>query len=254
MPKVIALANQKGGVGKTTTAVNLGAALTEKGNRVLLIDLDPQGNLSISLGIDPDTIDETIYNALLDEDVPINRVILKTKNNKLDVIPANLDLSGAEIELSRVQMSPERFLKDTIETIKDEYDFILIDCPPSLGFLTVNALVAADLVIVPLQCEYLALRGLNQFQKTVERVRKRPNPKLKINILGTMYDSRTVLAKDILEKVKEMFGAQVYNTYVRRSIKFSEAPIAKMPILEYASDTAGANSYRILAEEVLNDK
>jgi chromosome partitioning protein len=252
MSKVIALANQKGGVGKTTTTINLGAALTEKDKKVLLVDLDPQGNLSMSFGVNPDALEQTIYNALLEENTPVKDVILKTSNKRLDIIPSNLDLSGAEVELSRAQMSPELFLKDTMETIKEDYDFILIDCPPSLGFLTVNALVASDFVIVPLQCEYLALRGLNQFQKTVERIRKRPNPKLKINILGTMYDSRTLLAKDILAKVKEMFGAQVYKTFIRRSIKFSEAPIAKMPILEYAGDTVGANSYRELAKEVLN--
>jgi len=253
MAKIIALANQKGGVGKTTTAVNLGAALTEKEKKVLLIDLDPQGNLSISLGINADELDKTIYNALLEEGISVKEIILKTGNKLLDIVPSNLDLSGAEIELSRVQMSPERFLKDTIEELKDDYDFILIDCPPSLGFLTVNGLVAADLVIVPLQCEYLALRGLNQFQKTVDRVRKRPNPHLKVGVLGTMYDTRTVLSKDVLDKVKEMFGAQVYNTFIKRSIKFGEAPIAQVPILEYASNTAAANSYRMLAEEVLND-
>jgi len=269
MAKIIALANQKGGTGKTTTAVNLGAALAEEvkakpgeracpslpllGKRVLLVDLDPQGNLSINLGIDIDNLELTIYDVLLNlSNVPITQIILPSLAFGMDVAPANLDLSGAEVELM-TKKSRENILKEALFAVVDEYDFILIDCPPSLSLLTLNALSCADLVIVPVQSEYLAMRSIKQIFTIIAKVKKHTNPNLKTMLLGTMYDRRTVHAKDVIEELRKIFGAQVYQTVIKRTIKFADASVAAEPILSYASNSEAASQYRQLAKEVLSN-
>lgn len=279
MAKIIALANQKGGTGKTTTAVNLGAALAETGKRVLLVDLDPQGNLSINLGIDIDNLELTIYDVLLnpsekDEKMsaspssfgkamvnrpvgspvffPITQIILPSLAFDMDVAPANLDLSGAEVELM-TKKSRENILKEALFAVVNEYDFILIDCPPSLSLLSLNALSCADLVIVPVQSEYLAMRSIKQLFTIIAKVKKHTNPNLKTMLLGTMYDRRTVHAKDVIEELRKIFGAQVYQTVIKRTIKFADASVAAEPILSYASNSEAAKDFRQLAKEVLSN-
>ncbi len=263
MAKIIALANQKGGTGKTTTAVNLGAALAETGKRVLLVDLDPQGNLSINLGIDIDNLERTIYDVLLNADeIPITQIILPSLAFGMDVAPANLDLSGAEVELmtrgrSRYAMTPRKsrfeILKEALFAVVNEYDFILIDCPPSLSLLTLNALSCADLVIVPVQSEYLAMRSIKQIFTIIAKVKKRINPNLKTKLLGTMYDRRTVHARDVISELRSIFGAQVYTTVIKRTIKFADSSVAAEPILSYASNSEAAKDFRQLAKEVFFD-
>lgn len=253
MAKIIALANQKGGTGKTTTAVNLGAALAETGKRVLLVDLDPQGNLSINLGIDIDNLELTIYDVLLNpSDVPITQIILRQLAFGMDVAPANLDLSGAEVELM-TKKSRFEILKEALSAVVNEYDFILIDCPPSLSLLTLNALSCADLVIVPVQSEYLAMRSIKQLFTITAKVKKRINPNLKTMLLGTMYDRRTVHARDVISELRSIFGAQVYTTVIKRTIKFADSSVAAEPILSYASNSEAASQYRQLAKEVLSN-
>jgi chromosome partitioning protein len=251
LSRVIAIANQKGGVGKTTTAVNLGCALAELGKRVLLIDLDPQGHLTINMGFKhPDEIDITVYHLLLDPQVRAEHAIKHT-NLGVDFIASNIELSGAEIQLVQ-EMGRESFLKDKLRTVQDDYDFMVIDCPPSLGLLCVNALVAADEVIIPLQCEYFGMKGMQLLQNTIERVRIKLNPTLHISgILPTIHKSRTLHSQEVLELVRERYGDTVFNVVIKDSIRFAETPLAGMSILQYAGSSEGANAYRALARAVV---
>jgi chromosome partitioning protein len=248
---IVSLANQKGGVGKTTTTINLGAAMAELGKRVLLVDFDPQGALSVGLGINPMTVDLTVYNLLLDRDVEPDQAILKTQIPDLEIMPSNIDLSAAEIVLVS-EVAREQALKRALNKVRNRYDYILIDCPPSLGLLTVNALTASDGVIIPLECEYFALRGMALLMDTVEKVRDRLNPDLRLEgIIPTMYDGRTLHGREVLERVRSAFGQYLYNTVIRRTIRFAEAPVAGESILSYAAESKGADDYRALAKEVL---
>jgi chromosome partitioning protein len=248
---IVSLANQKGGVGKTTTTINLGAAMAELGKRVLLVDFDPQGALSVGLGINPMTIDLTVYNLLLDRDVEPDQAILKTQIPDLEIMPSNIDLSAAEIVLVS-EVAREQALKRTLDKVRNRYDYILIDCPPSLGLLTVNALTASDGVIIPLECEYFALRGMALLMDTVEKVRDRLNSNLRLEgIIPTMYDGRTLHGREVLERVRSAFGQYLYKTVIRRTIRFAEAPVAGESILSYAAESKGADDYRALAKEVL---
>ena len=248
---VIAMCNQKGGVGKTTTTINLGAALAELGRRVLLVDFDPQGSLSVGLGVNPHTLDHSIYNLLLSRDTSIDDVIDRTGVNNLDILPSNIDLSAAEVQLVS-EVAREQTLLRVLEAVKPRYDVILIDCAPSLGLLTINALTAADKVIVPLETEFFALRGVALLTDTIAKVTDRLNPRLEImGILGTMYDPRTLHNKEVLERVVQAFGDRVFHTVIRRTVKFPETTVAGEPITTYATTSPGATAYRTLAREVL---
>jgi chromosome partitioning protein len=248
---VIVIANQKGGVGKTTTTINLGAALAELGRRTLLVDMDPQSALSGAMGLGTDDLDRTIYNALVDSRVPIQDIIQTVRPN-LDVAPSNIDLAAAEVELVSA-IGREYILKEIIAPIRNEYDYILIDAPPSLGLLTVNALTAADQVIIPLQCEYLALRGMRFLLETIEKVKTKLNPQLEIRgILGTMYNTRTIHAQEVVAEIRSLFGDKVFDIVVKSSIRFAEAPLAHQPILEYDPKHDGASAYRQLAEVIVH--
>ena len=249
LPRVIAVANQKGGVGKTTTAVNLGACLAELGYRTLVVDLDPQGNASTGLGLDINQLETTMYDVLL-RDVALENCVEGSVVRNLFVAPANLDLAGAEIELVPA-FSRENRLKRAIDSVKDDYDFILIDCPPSLGLLTVNAFCAATEILVPIQCEFYALEGLRQLSNNIERVRQNLNPALEISALVlVMYDARTNLAEQVAQEVRAHFGERVCRQVIPRTVRLSEAPSFGQPIITFDSSSRGALAYRDLAKEV----
>ncbi|EJP89192.1 sporulation initiation inhibitor Soj [Bacillus cereus] len=250
MGKIIAIANQKGGVGKTTTSVNLGAGLAQVGKKVLLVDIDAQGNATTGVGIEKSELDQCIYNVLV-EDADVQGVIQKTATENLDVLPATIQLAGAEIELVPT-ISREVRLQRALHPVRDEYDYIIIDCPPSLGLLTINALTAADSVIIPVQCEYYALEGLSQLLNTVRLVQKHLNKNLAIQgVLLTMLDARTNLGIQVIDEVKKYFRDKVYRSIIPRNVRLSEAPSHGKPIMQYDAKSRGAEVYIDLAEEVI---
>ncbi len=250
MGRVIAVANQKGGVGKTTTVINLAAYLADTGQRVLAVDIDPQGNTTTGLGIDKSLVDISIYDVLLD-DRPFSEALLPTDIVGLHLLPATLDLAGADVELSQMA-ERERLLDHQIQEIRDRYDYIFIDCPPSLGLLTINALTAADAVMIPMQCEFFALEGLSQLLSTIELVKERLNSRLKLEgVLLTMYDARTNLAAQVAEEVRHHFSQKVYSAVIPRTVRLSEAPSHGQPILRYDPRSKGADGYQKLAQEVM---
>lgn len=251
MGRIIAIANQKGGVGKSTTAINLSACLAEAGKKVLAIDIDPQGNTTSGLGVDKKEADPTLYELLLGE-ADLNDCIINNVVDNLDLIPSNMNLSGAEIELVGIE-EREYILRNAIENVRDIYDYIIMDCPPSLSMLTINALTAADSVLVPIQCEYYALEGLSQLIHTIELVQERLNEELEIEgVVFTMYDARTNLSLEVVENVKENLNQNIYKTIIPRNVRLAEAPSYGLPINLYDSKSTGAESYRLLAEEVIN--
>ena len=248
--RIIAVINQKGGVGKSTTAINLAAALGENGKQVLLVDLDPQGNSSSGLGIEKTLVKNCIYDVLLN-DVSIEEAIIPDIYPDLDIVPATINLAGAEVELVS-EMARENRLKEAVGAVRGKYDYILIDCPPSLGLLTINALVAADKLLIPIQCEFYALEGVTKLLESMKRVKTRLNPTLDIfGVLLTMYDTRTTLSKQVVEEVQGYFGKLVFNTLIPRTVKLSEAPSFGMPITEYDPHGKGAICYQELAKEVI---
>jgi chromosome partitioning protein len=250
--RIAAVCNQKGGVGKTTTTINLGAALAEVGRRVLLVDFDPQGALSVGLGIQPHELDATIYNLLMERNLSASEVVIKTSVDGLDLLPSNIDLSGAEVQLVH-EVGREFVLGRVLAPLIPEYDVVLIDCQPSLGLLTVNALACADGVLVPLECEYFALRGVALLMETIEKVASRLSPKLAIDgVLATMYDSRTLHTREVLANVVQGFGDTVFHTVISRTVRFPDATVAGEPITQFDPSSNGATAYRELAKEVLD--
>ncbi len=251
MAQIIAIANTKGGVGKTTTAINLGAGLFKQGKKVLLVDLDPQSALTASMGLNPARLTRSVYNVLIGDGTNASDIIQKTEGGP-EVLPATIDLSAAELELVS-ELGRESVLRDALGAVKGKYDYILIDCSPSLGLLTVNALTAADGVIIPMQCEYLAMRGLQLLLRSIERVRVKLNPKLKITgILPTMFNARTTHSNEVLDEVRSVFGDQVFKVVIKDSVRFKEAPASGMSLLDYAPNHDGAQAYRKLAEVIIN--
>lgn len=251
MSRIIAIANQKGGVGKSTTAINLSSALAEEGKKVLVIDLDPQGNTTSGLGVDRESVDKTVYDLLTADKVYTNSCIIRTEFFGLRLIPSNEDLAGAEIELIEFD-NREYLLKKKIDAVRNDYDYILIDCPPSLSILTLNAMTTADSVLIPIQCEYYALEGLTQLLRTVNLVRERLNEELQIEgIVFTMFDGRTNLAMEVVTNVKENLDARVFETIIPRNVKLAEAPSYGQPINRYDPRSTGAESYHFLALEIM---
>ena len=253
MGRIIAIANQKGGVGKTTTSINLSASLAAKGKKVLVIDTDPQGNTTSGFGIEKNELENTIYELILGE-CSIRDCIISNIIKNVSVVPSNVNLAAAEIELIGVDKK-EYILKNEVDYVKDDYDFIIIDCPPSLNMLTINSMTTADSVLVPIQCEYYALEGLSQLIHTINLVKERLNPDLRIDgVVFTMYDSRTNLSMQVVENVKQNLNQKVYNTLIPRNIRLAEAPSYGMPINMYDPKSAGAEAYMRLAEEVIKNK
>jgi chromosome partitioning protein len=249
--KIMAICNQKGGVGKTTSTINLGAALAEYGRRVLLVDFDPQGALSVGLGVQPQLLDQTIYNVIMERDVAVHDVIMQTSVAGMDLLPSNIDLSAAEVQLV-AEVGREHTLVRLLRPLIDQYDYILVDCQPSLGLLTVNALAAADGVIIPLECEFFSLRGVALLIDTIDKVRERLNPKLEITgILPTMFDPRTLHCREVMARVIEAFGEVVFDSVINRTVRFPETTVAGEPITRWAPRSAGAKAYRELAREVI---
>jgi chromosome partitioning protein len=249
--RIVAMCNQKGGVGKTTTTINLGASLAEYGRKVLLVDFDPQGSLSVGLGVNPYDIDKSVYNLLMERDTALDDVVLKTNVPGMDLLPSNIDLSAAEVQLV-TEVAREQVLARAIAPAVADYDFVIIDCQPSLGLLTVNALTASHGVIVPLECEFFALRGVAMLVETIQKVQDRLNPELEIDgLVATMYDSRTVHSREVLARLVEAFDDKVFHTAISRTVRFPETTVAGEPITTFATSSGGAYSYRQLAREVL---
>jgi chromosome partitioning protein len=250
MARTIAIANQKGGVGKTTSTANLSAALAEQKHRVLLVDLDPQGALAVSVGVNPYALDHTIYDVMLNPKIDVAQVVLHPKPS-LDLLPANIDLSGAEVELLN-EIGRESILKEKLAPLQKQYDFILLDCPPSLGLLTINGLTAAGEVLIPTQCQYFALRGMQLLFRTIEKVTARSNPALRLlGLLPTMYDARTSHAKEVLEELQRLYGAQVFPTPIKVRVALADAAVGGQTILEFDPTSEVAAAYRDAAQEVL---
>ncbi|WP_245569676.1 ParA family protein [Gordonia shandongensis] len=248
---IVAVCNQKGGVGKTTSTINLGAALADNGRRVLLVDLDPQGALSAGLGVPHHELDETVHNLLVPPYAATDDVLMRTRVDGLDLLPSNIDLSAAEIQLVS-EVGREQALGRALHPVADRYDYILVDCQPSLGLLTVNALACADNVLIPMECEYFSLRGLALLTDTVEKVRDRLNPRLELGgILVTMFDQRTLHSRDVMARVVEVFGDAVFDTVINRTVRFPETSVAGEPITSWAPKSSGAQAYRDLAREVI---
>jgi len=249
--RVVAVCNQKGGVGKTTTTINLGAALAEFGRRVLLVDFDPQGALSVGLGIQPHELEATVYNLLMERGARTEDVVIKTSVANMHLLPSNIDLSGAEVQLVH-EVGREFVLGGVLEPMLPEYDVVLIDCQPSLGLLTVNALACADGILVPLECEYFAMRGVALLTETIDKVSRRINPNLSMDgLLATMYDSRTLHSREVLTRVVDRFGDEVFHTVISRTVRFPDATVAGEPITNFDPASTGATAYRELAKEVL---
>ena len=250
--RIVAVCNQKGGVGKTTTTINLGAALAEQGRRVLLVDFDPQGALSVGLGIQPHEVESTVYNLLMERGTTAHDVMIKTAVQGMDLMPSNIDLSGAEVQLVH-EVGREYVLGGALEEVLPEYDVIMIDCQPSLGLLTINALACAAGVLIPLECEYFAMRGVALLMETIDKVSRRLNPKLEIDgLLATRYDSRTLHTREVLTNIVNGFGDKVFHTVINRTVRFPDATVAGEPITRFDSGSMGASSYRELAKEVLS--
>ncbi len=249
--RIVAVCNQKGGVGKTTTTINLGSALAEQGRKVLLVDFDPQGALSVGLSIQPHDIDATVYNLLMERGITAQDVLIKTQVHGMDLMPSNIDLSGADIQLVH-EVGREYVLGGALEPVVADYDVIMIDCQPSLGLLTLNALACAQGVLIPLECEYFAMRGVALLMETIDKVSRRLNPKLEIDgLLATMYDSRTLHTREVLTNIVSGFGDKVFHTVINRTVRFPDATVAGEPITRFDSGSMGASSYRELAKEVL---
>lgn len=248
---VLAMCNQKGGVGKTTSTINLGASLAEYGRRVLLVDFDPQGALSVGLGVQPHQLEQTIYNVIMERSVSVHDVVRRTSVDGMDLLPSNIDLSAAEVQLV-AEVGREQTLHRVLQPALADYDYILVDCQPSLGLLTVNALAAADGVIIPLECEFFSLRGVALLIDTIEKVQERLNPKLEISgILATMFDPRTLHSREVMARVVEAFGDVVFDAVINRTVRFPETTVAGEPITRWAPRSAGAQAYRALAREVI---
>ena len=249
--RIISMVNQKGGVGKTTSTINLGAALAECGRKVLLVDFDPQGALSAGFGTNPHELELTVYNVMMDRKVDINDVILPTDIENIDLLPANIDLSAAEVQLVN-EVAREQVLASALRKVQNEYDVILIDCQPSLGLLTVNALTASHGVIIPLICEFFALRAVALLVDSIEKEQDRLNPELEITgVLATMFDARTIHSKEVLARIIDAFGDKVFDTVIKRTVKFPDATVSAEPILSYASNHTGAQAYRQVARELI---